>query len=350
MSETKPKELLAQASRDMAGAFSARLCAIGVELGIFQDLDRNGRSTSEQIATRIGLNERYLREWLHGIVLSGYVEFDKTTREAWLSAQQAQVLVDEGGRFAQYGAFKLLNSALLPYDKLLAAFRGGGGIGFEDYPPALWEALDHTGCSRYRHFLINDWLPHVPSLVKKLSHGASFADFGCGTGRSTVELAKRFPSSNFVGYDAFLPNIDKADENARSAGAGGNITFKHWNIGEGSPGKYDVVACFDLIHDLPDPELGLRVIQESMNQGGLFLLMDIEAEDDPVDNDGPFGVFKLGISLHFCMTTSMWQGGQGLGTAGLPETVLRELSQKAGFSKVSKLDIHHPLNSLYLIE
>ncbi|MBT7181366.1 MAG: hypothetical protein HN906_02290 [Acidiferrobacteraceae bacterium] len=50
------------------------------------------------------------------------------------------------------------------------------------------------------------------------------------------------------------------------------------------------------------------------------------------------------------MTTSMWQGGQGLGTVGLPETVLRELSQKAGFSKVSKLDIHHPLNSLYLIE
>ena len=98
MSETKPKELLAQAGRDMAGAFSARLCAIGVELGIFKDLNRNGRSTSEQIATRMGLNERYLREWLHGIVLSGYVEFDKTTREAWLSVQQAQVLVEDGGR------------------------------------------------------------------------------------------------------------------------------------------------------------------------------------------------------------------------------------------------------------
>ncbi len=39
MSETKPKELLAQVSRDMAGAFSARLCAIGVELGIFKDLE-----------------------------------------------------------------------------------------------------------------------------------------------------------------------------------------------------------------------------------------------------------------------------------------------------------------------
>jgi hypothetical protein len=46
----------------------------------------------------------------------------------------------------------------------------------------------------------------------------------------------------------------------------------------------------------------------------------------------------------------MWQGGQGLGTVGLSETVLWVMSEKAGFSKVSKLDIHHPLNSLYLIE
>ncbi len=38
MSETKPKELLDQAIRDMAGAFSVRLCTIGVELGIFKDL------------------------------------------------------------------------------------------------------------------------------------------------------------------------------------------------------------------------------------------------------------------------------------------------------------------------
>ena len=50
------------------------------------------------------------------------------------------------------------------------------------------------------------------------------------------------------------------------------------------------------------------------------------------------------------MTTSIWQGGQGLGTVGLSETLLRDLCQKAGFTKVNKLDIQHPLNSLYLIE
>ena len=190
----------------------------------------------------------------------------------------------------------------------------------------------------------------MPALVERLSLGASFADFGCGTGRSTLELAKRFPNTDFTGYDAFIPNIEQAYENAKSVGVEENKTFKHWNMAEGSPGSFDIVACFDLIHDLPDPDLGLEVLQKSMKQGGLFMLMDIEAEDDLVDYNDPFGMFKLGINLHFCMTTSIWQGGQGLGTVGLSRRVLRDLCQKTEFSNVIKLDIQHPLNSLYLIE
>ncbi len=38
MSDTKPKALLEQAGRDMAGAVSVRLCSLGIELGLFKDL------------------------------------------------------------------------------------------------------------------------------------------------------------------------------------------------------------------------------------------------------------------------------------------------------------------------
>ena len=77
--------------------------------------------------------------------------------------------------------------------------------------------------------------------------------------------------------------------------------------------------------------------------------MDIEATEDPVNNSWPNGGFKLGISLHFCMTSSMWQGGEGIGTVGLSDSVLRSLCAEAGFSEVRKIAIKHPLNSLYLI-
>jgi hypothetical protein len=49
--------------------------------------------------------------------------------------------------------------------------------------------------------------------------------------------------------------------------------------------------------------------------------MDIEATDEPIDRDGPLNIFKLGINLHFCVTTAMWQGGKGMGTIGLTPSV-----------------------------
>ena len=86
-----------------------------------------------------------------------------------------------------------------------------------------------------------------------------------------------------------------------------------------------------------------------MKAGGVFLLMDIEATDDPMDKSGPLTLFKLGMSLHFCMTTAMWQGGKGLGTVGLSPKILRKLCKKVGFKKIYKVSIEHPLNCLYEI-
>lgn len=45
------------------------------------------------------------------------------------------------------------------------------------------------------------------------------------------------------------------------------------------------------------------------------------------------------------MTTSLAEGGEGLGTLGLPESVLRKLSGKAGFARIRRVKIDHPLNS-----
>ena len=118
--------------------------------------------------------------------------FDKITREAWLSPDQAQLLVEEGGRFAQYGAFKLLNRALLHYEKLRRGFESDGGVGFEDYPPALWQALDHTGCARYRNFLVKDCLPHNLVLTQRFKKGALFAHFGCGTAGPRLRWRRYF--------------------------------------------------------------------------------------------------------------------------------------------------------------
>jgi hypothetical protein len=47
------------------------------------------------------------------------------------------------------------------------------------------------------------------------------------------------------------------------------------------------------------------------------------------------------------MTTSLAQGGAGLGTAGFHEPKVRELCAAAGFSTVRRVEMENPFNNLY---
>ncbi len=54
-----------------------------------------------------------------------------------------------------------------------------------------------------------------------------------------------------------------------------------------------------------------------------------------------------GFSVLYCMTTSLGNGGVGLGTVGLHEPKLRELCAEGGFSSVRRVPLENPFNTLY---
>jgi SAM-dependent methyltransferase len=258
-------------------------------------------------------------------------------------------LVDVGGPLYQGGLFQMFNALMDPYEDLIRAFRDGGGIDYSRYGDDFWRGLEHNSCVRYKNNLVSKWLPETPELVAKLDGGGSFADFGCGAGRAVIELAQRFPNATFHGFDIFPGNIDTARARAHGAGVAERTRFTLSNFADGVEEQFDVVATFDVIHDMADPYGGVCAVRKSCKPDGVYLLMDIDCTDDPADNTGPFSVFKLGASLHFCMTTSLSQGGAGLGTVGLPESRVREYCLAAGFKSVRRLDIPNPLNAFYEI-
>ncbi len=344
------KELIKKIINDASGAVAIRLCAIGVDLGIFEDLANNGPSTSEELSSRMKLDERYIREWALGLFSSGYLDFNKKNRKISLNPEYVPVLVEEGGKFSQKGIIQLLNSTLLPYHDLLDAFKNGGGINYDKIDQGFWDGIDQTGCTRYRHFLVKDWIDEMPELKSRLEQGSvTFADFGCGSGRSTIELAKKFPQSQFFGFDLFEPNIVKCQKNAEEAGVSKNLKFIQWDVSNNLEEKFDFVACFDLVHDMTDPLEGMKTIRNAVKDDGIFVLMDIKCEDDPADNKGPMVPFLYAMSLHFCMTTSLANNGAGLGTVGLPEGKVREYCKEVGFNTVKRIEIDHPLNAVYEI-
>jgi hypothetical protein len=65
------------------------------------------------------------------------------------------------------------------------------------------------------------------------------------------------------------------------------------------------------------------------------------------ENAGPIGTLFYGFSVLLCMTMSLAEGGAGLGTLGLPETALSELSTQAGFGSVRRVPLENPFNVLY---
>jgi len=67
-------------------------------------------------------------------------------------------------------------------------------------------------------------------------------------------------------------------------------------------------------------------------------------------NAGSLGSLFYGVSVLYCMTTSLAGQGEGLGTVGLPEGKLRELSMEAGFSSVRRVPLENPFNILYEIQ
>jgi SAM-dependent methyltransferase len=187
----------------------------------------------------------------------------------------------------------------------------------------------------------------MPGAKAKLEAGCDYADVGCGSGRALIKLAREFPSTRFVGYDLFPTQVERARANAEAAGLADRIRVEVADAGEGLPEQYDVISTYDVIHDAVDPLGLLKGIRKSLKPEGIYVCLDINCADRHEENEGPLAAMFYGFSVFYCMTTSLANGGAGLGTCGLPEAKARELCTQAGFSDVRRVPIENPFNNLY---
>jgi SAM-dependent methyltransferase len=336
---------------DLSGTYVSLLCAIGDRLNIFKDLSANGPATSKELASRAGINERYAREWLSAIYCAGYLEYDPTTQRFSLPPEHAEVLTHEGGRAFVGGAYQGLLAEVKILDKLVKkVFREGGGVLPQDYDENEWAGTERLTATWFENLLVQQWIPAIPDVKVKLERGIKVADVGCGRGRALIKLAQAFPNSRYVGYDVYGPAVAQATANAEAAGVVDRVSFKRLDVTNGFSEQYDLITSFDVIHDMVNPRKALREICKALVPDGTYLLLEINSKDKLEENAGPMGALFYSWSVLYCMTTSLALGGEGLGTAGLPESKLREFCREAGFSQVRRLLIEDPFNVVYEIK
>lgn len=347
--QEKAEEFVGKVLGDTSAAMVTLLASIGDRLGLFRDLATRGPATSDELAERVGISERYAREWLGAMASAGYLEYDAEQKRFTLPLEHAPVLAQEGGPFFFGGIHQMIPAMAGVVGQVAESFRNGGGVPFEAYPPEWWDGMERFTKSWFENLLTQVWIPAMPDVQQKLERGARMADVGCGRGRALVKLAEAFPKSSYVGYDIFGPSIERANENAAQAGVADRVSFRQLDVAQGLPEQYDVIATFDVVHDAADPLRLLTAIRESLKPDGVYVCLDVNCSHKLEENFGPLGAMFHGFSVLYCMTTSLGAGGAGLGTLGFHEPKVRELCAKAGFGPVRRVPLENPFNILYEI-
>ncbi len=344
----KVDEIADRAIGYLSGAAIGALVYLGDQLGLYRALGGAGQVTSAELAARAGLDERWVREWLHGQASAGLVRYAGAGRFE-LTGEQAAVLADEEHPACVTGGFALVFPLLQRWDRLFQSFRTGRGVPYNEL------GAEHAvGESRFsgpwmRANLVSVILPGLDGVTAKLGAGARVADVGCGSGLALVEMAMAYPRSEFHGYDSSELAIGLA--HARLAASGLGNASVHQAAAEtlGPDAAFDLILTWDCLHDMTDPAGAMRAIRRAIKPDGAWLIVDIMGGATPETNYGrPLGGLLYALSVLDCLACSTSEaGGAALGTLGLPEPVARKMTAEAGFTRFFVRDFGNPLNSFY---
>jgi SAM-dependent methyltransferase len=230
------------------GASVAILASIGHQTGLFDTMAGLLPSTSSQIADAAGLNERYVREWLGGMVAGRVVDYEPASATYSLPPHHAAVLTRAAGpdNLARVAQYISLLGEIEP--KIIGCFRTGGGLPYSEYPRFHAIMAEQSG-EVFDAALVDVVLPLAQGLPERLRTGVEVADWGCGSGHAINVMALAFPHSRFTG-------IDFSDEGVATGGAEAarlgltNATFERQDVAQlDKPAAYDVITVFDAIHD-----------------------------------------------------------------------------------------------------
>jgi SAM-dependent methyltransferase len=328
--QDKLNAFLGKAVTDLGAAVSAVLISIGDELGFYKALAAN-RLSSEELAAKTGTNERYVREWLGNQVAGGYVEFDASAGKYFLSPEQSLCLADPSGPVDLPGAYLVVQALHHVRDRALQNFRTGAGMEWGEHHRCLFHGTERFFRAGYNAHLIDEWLPTLHGVTARLERGGRAADVGCGHGASTILLAKKYPKSEFVGYDYHAPSIEVARKRAADAGAP-NALFEVADATSYAGRDFDLIAFFDCLHDMGDPAGAARHAYAALQPEGVCMLVEPMAGDTLVENANPVGRVYYGASSLICVPVSLARNGPALG-AQAGEKRLRDVMTRAGFTK-----------------
>ena len=330
------------------GGMLSLMLSIGHRTGLYDTMAGLPPSTSEEIAKKASLNERYVREWLGAMVTGRIVDYDPANQSYHLPPEHAASLTRAAGPGNMCTIAEFLPEMAAVRDGVIDSFKSGGGVPYSEYRN-FQQLMSAMSSDIHDATLIDATLPLVPGLIERMKEGIDVADLGCGSGHAINIMAKAFPKSRFTGYDFSEEGVVAGREEAKAMGLS-NASFEAQDIAEfdGSE-QFDVITVFDAIHDQAKPRQVLNNIYNLLRPGGIFFCVDIQGSSNLHENmEHPLAPMLYSISTLHCMTVSLALDGEGLGTMW-GEQLAKQLMTEAGFKKIDVKQVEGDIfNNFYI--
>jgi SAM-dependent methyltransferase len=322
---------------EVGATVSAALVVTGDRLGLYRELAAAGPLTPGELAERTGTAERYVREWCNAQAAGGYLTYRPGDGRYRLEPEQAVALADETSPAFLPGAFQLALGAIRDEPAISARFTDGEGMGWHEHGDDVF-----TGCERffrpsYAAHLVDEWIPALDGVEAKLRAGARVADVGCGLAASSILLAEAFPNTRISGFDYHEESIAQARERVADAGVADRVWLARAAAEELPGDGYDLVCCFDCLHDMADPVAAARRIREALAPDGTWLVVEPYAGDRVEDNLTPVGRVYYSFSTLLCTPNALTGHGSPALGAQAGEARLTEVIRAGGFEHVRRV-------------
>ena len=333
------------------GAQLVQAAYLGDRLGYYRALADGGPSTSADLADRTGTAERYAREWLEHQAVTGVLTVDDAAagpldRRYTLPAGAAEALTDPDSPAHVLPMARMVCGLGKHVDELVSAYRTGGGVSWAEFGDDVREGQAGANRPLFLGELPRDLLPSVPEIAAVLSRGGRIADVGCGDGWSAIGLALTHPGVTVDGFDVDAPSVEQARINAAEAGVADRVRF-HLGDAAAASGRYDLVAAYECVHDMPDPVSVLAAMRGMAASDGVVLVVDERVAETFTAPGDQVEQLMYGWSITCCLPDGLaHEGSVGTGTVMRPDT-LRRYAEEAGFSAVDVLPVENDFFRFY---
>ncbi|HEX2292451.1 MAG TPA: class I SAM-dependent methyltransferase [Gaiellaceae bacterium] len=322
---------------------------MGDRLGLYEALGA-GAATPAEVAAAVGCDERYVREWLEHQAVGGILAVDDGDERRYrLPPGHDEVLLDRDSLNYMAAFARMMVGMARPMPQVLEAFRSGRGVPYADYPDDFLVGQGDMNRVQYVNLLASEWLPALPDVDERLrAGGARVADVACGTGWSSIAIAKGYPGVHVDGFDLDPQSIMLARSAAAAEGLGERVDFQVRDAADPALAhRYDLVTVFEAIHDLARPVEALAAIRDLLAEGGVALVADEKVADEFTAPGDDVERVMYGWSILHCLPVGRFEQPSAETGTAMRLSIFRGYAGEAGFGSVEVVPIEHDFWRFY---